>query len=230
MEDPLTNFQPAPPPTMSAMSTTQKRNRAPLLAGVFGGLFILTLAAFIWAFTQYLDHKNNVDGKVAAAVTEAEKNKAAELEAGFQAERDRLFNKYTTDPGLANVTLEYPRDWSFYLEQEASSREQINAIFHPTVVASGNPGTYGMRMQLVQRLYSEVTDDYRKGVEDGTILASPVRNGSVEGLRYEGQIDRDHNGAVVVFPVRDKTLLIFTDSKEYIGVFNEAVAKLVFTP
>lgn len=200
----------------------------PLL--IVAALAIALGIGFIWAFSQYLSYKNDAAAKIAAAVSEAETKKATELEAGFQAERDRLFNKYTTDPVIANVTLRYPRDWSFYLEQDTSDNEQINAIFNPTVVTKGNPGTYGLRLQIVQDLYSDVINDYQNEIERGEVSATPLTIGGTNGLRLEGQIDSHHTGALVAFPIRDKTLIIRTDSRDFISVFNDAVGKLIFTP
>lgn len=197
------------------------------------GLAVLCLllgAGFIWALTGYLDYKSNTDKKIAAGVAEAEKKKAAELEAGFQIERNRLFNTYTTDPVIANVTLEYPRDWSFYLEQDTKGRPQIDAKFHPRVVMAGSPSTVGLRLRIEPTLYDDVVADYQRAIEQGELTASPLQASGVNGLRLDGQIDRDHRGAVVIFPIRDKTLVISTESTDFISVFNEAISKLSFTP
>lgn len=202
-----------------------------LIATILLSVFLVAfIGLFVWAFLNYQDHKKNVDGKVSEAVKTAEAAKTTELEAAFKVERERLFNKYTTNPVLANVTLEYPRDWSFYLEEDQNSSTQIQAIFHPTVVQNSDPGTYGMRLRLEAKLYSEVLDDFEKDIEDGLILVTPIKNGDTSGVRLDGQIDRDHNGSMIMFPIRDKTLIVQTDSKEYLSVYEEAIKKLVFTP
>jgi hypothetical protein len=207
-----------------------KRRPSWLVVAAAGFAALVFLVAFIWAFSQCVTYKKGAEARIAAAVTEAEKRKAEELEQGFQAERDRLRNKYTTDSVIANVTLRYPRDWSFYLDQDSSARTQIDAIFHPVVVAEGSPGTYGLRLQIVQRLYDKVVADYQNEIERGELKASPIKVSGINGLRLDGQIDRTHSGALVLFPIRDKTLVISTEARDYLSVFNAAIAKLTFTP
>lgn len=193
-------------------------------------LLVASLAGFVWSFSQYKTYKNDADVLIAEAVEQAKAEQATELEAQFQMERDRLYNTYVTDPVLANISLQYPRDWSFYLEQSTTGRIQIEAIFHPTVVAKADPGTYGLRLQLLQQLYSDVVDDYQRAIEKGELNATPIQSNNVDGLRLDGQIDNDHTGALVILPIRDKTLVISTEANDYLSVFNEAIGKLVFTP
>jgi hypothetical protein len=53
----------------------------------------------------------------------------------------------------------------------------------------------------------------------------------VKGVRLEGFLEKDKEGIMVMFPLRDKTLRIWTESKEFSGDFNNIVIKkLSFSP
>lgn len=219
-----------PVPSYSIPNTHHSESKFRLIAIILGVVCLALAAAFVWALGGYLDYKSNTEKKITAAVAEAENKKTKELETGFQTERNRLFNKYTTDPVIANATLEYPRDWSFYLEQDTKSKTQIDAKFNPTVVVEGSPGTVGLHLQIVQQLYDDVVADHQRSIEQGELTASPLQISGVNGLRFDGKIDHDHVGSMVVFPIRDKTLIVSTESNDFVSVFNEAISKLSFTP
>lgn len=219
------------PPSIDVLSSRRKKPIALIAAIVLGGLLLVCLVGLVWSFSQYRTYKSDADKLIAEAVDTAKAEQAAELESNFQTERDRLYNTYAIDPVLGNVTLQYPRDWSFYLEQSTTTgRTRIDAIFHPTVVAKADPGTYGLRLQLLQQLYSDVVEDYQRAIDRDELTATPVKSNGVDGLRLDGQIDTDHTGSLVILPIRDKTLVISTEANDYLSVFNEAISTLVFTP
>ncbi len=229
MDPTVYNQPPAAPPTMAKHKS---KHTAPIwVAIVLGVLLVIAVGSFVWAFMGYNTYKNDAQSKIDIAVEEAKKVQAEDLEKGFQSQRDRLFNTYKSDPSLANIQIQYPRDWSLYLEQSTSSKTQIDAIFHPTVVEKKDPSSYALRLQLFQELYNEVVDDYQNAIENGEIKAQPITSNGVNGIRLEGAIDKDHsNAALVIFPIRDKTLVITTESRDHLTVFNDAIAKLIFTP
>jgi uncharacterized protein HemX len=68
-----------PPPEYSFK---QKDSKIPLI--IVSLLLVAALAFGIWAFGGRQDYKNNVDKKIAAAVAEAKKEQATQLQAQFE--------------------------------------------------------------------------------------------------------------------------------------------------
>jgi hypothetical protein len=51
------------------------------------------------------------------------------------------------------------------------------------------------------------------------------------GVRFDGQIEQNLTGSMVVIKVRDKTIKIYTESTKYLSDFNDTVLKsLTFSP
>jgi hypothetical protein len=191
-------------------------------------LLLVFIGLFGWAFSQYQSYRNDVQPKIDTAVDGAVKLKQKELEESFQLERERLKLTFRTNDRIANVSFMYPRDWSQYLTEKESGRLQIESILHPTVVQEGQ--VYALRLQVYQQTYDDVLRPYQTKIEKGELKAQPIKNGSTPGVRLDGQYERDRDGALVVFPIRDKTLVLMTESKAYLRVFNEVVKTLNFTP
>lgn len=224
-------YYPTPQPANSTgKHLGPKKDRKPLIIIILSIIVIILITGFIWALMNYMEQKNNVDGIVGEAVEKGKAEQKEQSEVAFQRERDALHYDFRTDANIANVAFKYPRDWSQYIEQNVTSKDQISAIFHPGFVQKGDPGTYALRFQLKQTLYADVLKDYQRAIERGELSASNIKNGQVEGVRLAGKIDRDHNGVVVLFPIRDKTILLSTESPDYTGVFDEVLKSLSFTP
>lgn len=191
-------------------------------------LFLIFTGLFGWAFSQYQSYKNDIQPKIDTAVDAAVKTKQNELEESFQLERERLKLPFRTNDRFANVSFLYPRDWSQRLIEKESGRIQIEAIFHPGVVQDEQ--VYALRLQVRQETYDSVLRNYQQKIERGELKAQPVKNNGTPGVRLDGQYERDRDGAMIIFPIRDKTLVLLTESKEYLRVYNEIIKSLNFTP
>jgi hypothetical protein len=71
-------------------------------------------------------------------------------------------------------------------------------------------------------------------VADGNIKASPIKAENVKGvtgMRFDGKVTPLYSGSVVVFPLRDKTLKIWTEIPGNVPDLNNIVLKnLTFVP
>ncbi len=224
---------PIPPPgygyDQAALTPTPPpRHPARAWAIIATVLLLIFVGLFAWAFSQYRSYRDDLQPKIETAVEGAVKAKQKELEESFQLERERLKLTFRTNDRIANVSFLYPRDWSQYLVEKESGRLQIEAIFHPTTVQAGQ--VYALRLQVYQQTYDDVLRPYRGKIEKGELKAQPIKNNGTAGVRLEGQYTRDRDGALVIFPIRDKTLVLLTESKAYLRVFNEVVKTLNFTP
>ena len=90
---------------------------------------------------------------------------------------------------------------------------------------------YALRMSILSRAFSNELKSYDSIVKKGDLNASAIRASGVTGTRLDGFLEKDKEGSMVIFPLRDKTLKIWTESKDYRSDFDNIVLKnLTFSP
>jgi hypothetical protein len=125
--------------------------------------------------------------------------------------------------------MTYPKTWSAYVRQ-GSGGTDLDFYAHPKFVPSDNVN-YALRMSVVNREFSNEIKSYDSQVKQGDLKAGSVKVSGVKGVRLDGFLKKDQEGSMVIFPLRDKTLRVWTENKEYRGDFNNTVLKkLSFIP
>jgi hypothetical protein len=205
-----------------------------ILAAVFGVLFLVFAVFATWAFMGRQDYKNNVDQKIAdasaVAVQEAETAKDAEF---VELEKSPV-RTYTGPVTYGSLTFNYPKTWSIYAV-EATTGTVLDLYAFPLVVPGiKNNQTYALRSEIVSQTYDSVVKRYETDIKNGSVRASayrPEKVPSVLGLRLDGAIDRDVQGAMVILPLRDRTIKVYTEIPEFVGDFNNIILlSLTFVP
>jgi hypothetical protein len=205
-------------------------------------LLIGTGSFAYWAFSGRQDYKNNSDKKVAAAVSSAEKAQAAKLNELFAQESKNPNKAYVGPSAFGSITFNYPKTWSAYVD-ESNQNQPINGYFSPDKVPGVSTGSaFALRVELVTGNYTQIVHQFDSQVKLGKIKAAayvpPKVNGvaSVQpGTRFDGQLVQTaagpQTGSMVVIPVRDKVLKIYTLSNSYLADFNNIVLpSLTFIP
>lgn len=209
----------------------QQGNIDPLLIPlIVSVILVVGLASFgIWSYLQFLDQRDNTDEKIAVAVAEAEARQAEELEADFAERQKSPYTTWVSRASIGSISLTYPRTWSAYVEERDTGNKPLTGTFHPSVVDDDKATRYALRILVDESDYSKTTGAFDKEIEDGLVVSKPITVAGVTGLRFDGQIDKDYQGAMVVFRLRDKTVRIWTESTAYVKDFNDVViAKLNF--
>jgi len=208
----------------------------PLLLGLIA-CGVLLLVALIFGFSQMSkanDYKNNVDEKVAEEVSKQSKLIAEQKQAEFDEKEKAPYKFWTSPTQYGSIKVGFPKTWSYYLALNESngSGEVINLYAYPDYVPEVSRDTkYALRMTLETADYNSVLDDYRqKSAKDGLEI-STVQVSNVSGIKIRGAIEKDVSGTLVVFPIRDKVLTVWTESKDYESDFENIVLKnLSFIP
>lgn len=208
------------------MDTRERGSISVVLAVIFGLLFVSTSVFSIWAFTGMQDYKNNVDKKVedasALAVQKAESAKDVEF---LEKEKSPL-RSYTGSATYGSLSFDYPKTWSVYVEESASGTV-LDLYAHPFVVPdTGSKQPYALRAQIVSTAYDSESAKLLRLVEGGELTATAFRPESVQnalGLKYTGQIERDISGSLILLPLRDKSIKVFTESEEFLKDFNNII-------
>lgn len=202
-----------------------------LITAILLGVLTVGLSAFaVWAFINYQDQKNNVDAKVAVAVSEAKREQTEEDQRLF-AEQEKLPTRQLVGPvDLGQVKLSYPKTWSVYIDKDGSGGGAYEAYLHPLTVpplASNTP--YALRVSIVNSRYENVLASFNDRIRSGNLRSSPATIAEVDGIRLDGAFSNTVRGSMVLFKIRDKTLQVYTQAEAYASDFNDIVLKsLVF--
>lgn len=201
-------------------------------------LLVASLAFGGWAYSQMQSYKNDSDKKVAAAVAVQKQTLTKAAQDNFDKANTKQF---IGSPTYGSITFNYPKTWSAYVDTSNTS-EPINAYLHPDQVPGINSKTaYALRVELVSSDYSQVTQQFSSGIQQGTVTAKaylpPKLSGVTNvqpGTLFSGQTnpsDSTQRGTLLAIKVRDKTLEISTQSTDYLNDFNNVIlSSLSFAP
>ncbi len=188
-----------------------------------------------WAFMGRSDYKNNVDEKIAEAVGAAEEALSAKKDAEFAEKEKSPVRSYTGPAAYASVTFSYPKTWSAFIDEAATGNTVISGYFHPNAVPGLREGTnYALRMQVVEANYNTQLGSFSSSIKNGKVKVSPYSPAKVptaSGTRIEGEIISKKQGVMLLVPIRDKTLRVWTETNEYkADLDNIVLPSLTFAP
>lgn len=194
-----------------------------VLSILFGLLFVGASGFGVWAFMNYQDQKDNVDAKIASAVKVAKDEQSKEDETVF-AEKEKQPTRQLIGPvDLGALSLDYPKTWSVYLENNGSG-SQFSAILHPGAVTSTQQrAPYALRVNVVNSTYENMVATYQSQVNGGSLKALPIKLNDTDGLRIDGKFSDTITGSMVLFKIRDKTLTLLTESPTFVPDFDKII-------
>jgi hypothetical protein len=224
------------------MPSSMRSHKSAVLAIALSVVTILAvgLAVFgVWAYKQMLDYKNNSDEKSAIAVQQAEAEQQTTLQAQFDEQEKSPLKSYTSPAAYGSVNIVYPKTWSAYVnEQTTSSNVAVDGYFYPNFLPSvtdASTSTFSLRLQISDGSYQTAVDQYQNQIKQGKLTSVPyvvaLVEGASVGVRLTGQLTSTKQGAMVIVPLRDKVLKIWTETEAGIADFdNYVIANLTFSP
>lgn len=208
-----------------------------LVSLILTALCLLGALGFgFWAFSSRQDYKNNVDTKIAAAVKVAQQQEDTKKDAEFAEEEKNPLKTYAGPAEYGSIQVQYPKTWSVYVSQSSSGDGLLDGYFQPDFVPDVNDQTnnFALRIEVTQQSYSDVLDQFTSEAEGSQVTVSPYKLPNVSnvvGSRIDGQVTPTATGSMIVLPVRDKTLKIWTESTQFNNDFNNIIlAHLTFSP
>jgi len=206
-----------------------------ILMIVFIVLTVAAGSAFIWAFMQMNNYKNNSDKMVAEAVSTAKAEQKETLNKQFDESYKKPYSVFTGPDTYGKVTFNYPKTWSVYVDGSGSAEDSYKAYLNPGfVTAPTGTSTYALRVVIYNYKLADFLGFYSDKVTIGALKASTVRLSDAtddatdtygKGTRLDGQFDKTINGSGVFFSVRDRTLAIFVDNNNFMKDFNDTILK-----
>ena len=202
-----------------------------LIAVTFIGLFI-------WMFVQYNDVKDDVDYQIGVAVAKAKDEQHVADETEYFNREKNPYKIFSGPADYGQLTFEYPKTWSVYVAAAATKGGDFNAYFNPVQVdAVGKDTINALRVTILNKSFDDVTAEYQRVMDrkDSGLTMESVTVGKVEdgnGItanRYTGKIpDTELSGIIVIFKIRDKTVILQTDSMLFQGDFDKLLTTIEF--
>jgi hypothetical protein len=200
----------------------------PLILSVV--LLIAAIAGGIWAYGERQDYKDNVEKKVATAVTSAKAQTQAADAIKYAEEAKNPLKTHVGLPAFGSVTVVYPKTWSGYVIETGKGNTPLSNYYHPDVVpGSGGAETdiaYALRIQIVEQPYDQVLNSFNSQVTGKKVTVAPYTLPKVPntiGSRIDGQITQKKQGSMIILPLRNLTLQIWTESSTYMKDFDEII-------
>jgi hypothetical protein len=210
-------------------------NGSLVLPLVIVSVFLVGSLGFgIWAFMGRADYKDNSDQKVTAAVKVAVAAEDVKKDAAFAEKEKSPVKSYTASSSLGSLSFQYPKTWSAYIV-ESSGGQTLDGYFSPNIVPDIKSDTsFALRIQIVNTSYAAVLKTFDTNTKNGKVAAAAYRAPKVNeslGTMLTGLIDTKKQGVLVLLPLRDKTIRIWTEGEDFRGDFNDIVlANLTFVP
>jgi hypothetical protein len=191
----------------------------------------------VWAYMGRQDYKDHSDQKVAAAVGVAKQQEDAVKDKAF-AEQEKLpLKPYNGPSAYGSIKVMYPKTWSGYVDDSGNSGAALDGFFYPGVVPSiqKQSSSFALRMQVSSGSYSDfLTNNFAGYVQTKQVTVTPFSFKNVPGavgVRLDGAIEPGKTGSMVMVPLRDKTLRLWTDTPEFLNDFNNNILPNVsFSP
>lgn len=210
-----------------------------LIPLILVSLFFIGAASFAaWAYSSRQDFKYNSDKKAAAAVEVAKKQTSTEKDNEFLEKEKYPLRHYTGPAAYGSVDVQYPKTWSAYVTEAGNGSTPIVGYFHPSFVPSTAQGqssnSFALRLEVANTSYDQTLKQFDGNVKAGKVKVSPYKAPkvpSVLGARIDGEVVNGKQGSMVLIPLRDKTLKIWTEANNFKGDFDNIImANIVFVP
>lgn len=206
-----------------------------VVAITLGVLFVVSSVFGAFTFARKQDLQTSVDKKIAEAVEVAKKQEASKKELEFAEKEKQPTRQFQGDPTYGQITFSYPKTWSGLTNPSAST--PVNATFHPILIPSSGVSdsfSYALKVRVTNQNYDKTLESYKSSIKSGKLTAMPYRAKlvpSILGTRLDGEVDSRKVGSMVILPLRDKTIFIYSESKEFASDFDNIVLEsLTFVP
>lgn len=181
---------------------------------VFAVLFIMKLAE---AQNLTMDQDSKIDAAVAVAVAE----NTEKLNAEFEIARKDPYREFLGPEDYGSLSFKYPQTWSVYIAKNATNGGDFEAYMNPVEVEAPSSTTINaLRVTIRDQAIDSVVRTYESSVKSGKLAFSTRQVGGVTANLYVGQLPSGNlQGAVCLFKLRDKTVVLQTDANVFLEEF-----------
>jgi hypothetical protein len=134
------------------------------------------------------------------------------------------------------LKIVYPKTWDLYASED-NGKGTVSNYFNENLVpnTSVKENTYSLRLEVLDKNYASVAKTFESSAQKGAVKISPYKaanvSGAETGVRVDGEIRDGITGSMIILPVRDKTIQLWTESGRYTQDFDAIVLKnLTYSP
>ncbi len=208
-----------------AAPVDEKKPRNTLIETILLIVVSLIAVVFIFLFIQkYIEWdaiSADIDGQVNKAVAIAVAENTTKLESEF-AEREKFpYETFTGPVDYGSFSFQYPKTWSVYIAKDAAKGGDFEAYLNPREVEPVSSTTINaLRVRIRDTAFDSVARTYESALKNGKLTLRTDTVGGVLANIYTGEISNNIHGAVMILKLRDKTVLLQTDSEIFLDEFN----------
>lgn len=187
--------------------------------------------AFAWSQNQVAYYQENVE-EITRQVSEearAEQHKIDEEE--FKERIKQPYKEFAGPADFGSISFNYPQTWSAYNIINDSKGYEV--VFYPSIIPPLTDDTpVALRIKIMDSSYESELKKYESSAEKGELTVSPITIGQdQEGVLLNGNLEKDFTSSFVLLKLRDKTLMIQTDTSGYLNDFDDTIlASFKYTP
>ena len=214
---------------ISGMKKLDQQGSTGLLIALIVAILLLfgSLGFGLWAFGSQQNYKNNTDQIVATQVKIAvDKNSTFKDNQFAEAQKSPL-KTYNGPSTYGSIVMQYPKTWSAYVDSTNQGGAPIDGYFNPDIVPGTDSGsTYALRLQVTADSYDSELQQIDSAVQSGDVTVKPYSFANVKGVvgvRVDGKISDTVQGTMILMPLRDKTIKLWTETNQFQTDFNTYV-------
>lgn len=189
-------------------------------------LLIGALVFGFWAYGQSQNYKNNTNEIVAKAVKVAVAQNSTSKDNQFAEQQKSPLKKFNGPSTYGSIVLLYPKTWSAYVDTSGQS-QPIDGYFNPDYVPGiQTSSAFALRLQVTSDSYNDELNSVDNEVQQGLATATPFSFANVKGVvgvKVTGQLDDNTQGTMILVPLRDKTIKIWTETDQFKADFNKFI-------
>jgi hypothetical protein len=205
---------------------------------VFAVLLLIVMIGFGgWAFSSRQDYKNNTDQKITAAVTVAKQQESSAKDVAFAEAEKNPLRTYNGPEAYGSIVAQYPKTWSGYVDDTGNdSGALVDGYFYPGIVPSltNTSSVFALRIQVTSQSYSDSLTAFTSLQQTGKLTISAYalpKLPKTVGVKVVGLLPNSKSGEMVVLPLRDKTLELWTEGSQFTPDFeNNILPNFSFSP
>ena len=228
---PSTNGVPTSPVPLPNSNHHEIANIVKIVVIVVLSIISVTfIGLFIWKNAEWQEARTNVDGQIETAVTNAVSDNQTKMNNEFAEKEKYPYKTFSAPDDYGGLSFQYPKTWSVYIAKSAEENKgDFEAYLNPGVVNPVSATTINaVRVTIKTQTFEKTVAEYDKLVEKGQMSSSietlnndeyPEVKGDTYNL-YKGELPSKLRGAVAIFKVRDKSIIIQTDAEAFLSKDN----------
>ena len=192
-----------------AAPMVNKKTRSTLIETILLVITSILAIVFIWLYIQK-----------AAEVAKKE----TQMEEAFAEREKDPYQDFAGPVDYGSFSFKYPRTWSQYIAKDAVNGGDYEAYFNPYAVNPVSNSTINaLRLRIRDVSFDSVARSYESSIKNGKLTLKTQTVGGVLANIYTGEVAKDMSGAVMILKLRDKTVLLQTDSMNFIDDFYRII-------